>query len=214
MEVKLLTYTRDPEFFIASAARLSIGGEIVSREGVERLLKKLISMGHMSPFEHASFTFLIRGISRVASHQLVRHRIASYTQESQRFVELEPSFVIPESINGEMRERVEKILLEASSLYKEMVEKGIPLEDARFILPQAVKTNIIVTMNARELIYASSLRLCSRAQWEIREVFRRMKEEVMKVAPIIGEEMKPKCYTLGYCNERESCGLFPLKSKV
>ena len=94
-----------------------------------------------------------------------------------------------------------------------MLEAGILAEDARYILPNAVETRLVMTMNARELIHACSLRLCQRAQWEIVELFERIKEEVRKVAPLIGAELKPKCYDLGYCNERESCGLFPTQKE-
>ena len=98
--------------------------------------------------------------------------------------------------------------------YREMVEAGVPAEDARFIFPNAMETKIVVTMNARELMHTCSLRLCERAQWEIRELFERIKAEVEKVAPLIGAEFKPKCYQLGYCDERESCGLFPTKAEA
>jgi len=90
-----------------------------------------------------------------------------------------------------------------------MLDSGIAAEDARFVLPQAVETRLVMTMNARELMHACSLRLCLKAQWEIVELFQRIKEEVKKVAPRIGAELNPKCYNLGYCNERETCGLFP-----
>jgi len=95
-----------------------------------------------------------------------------------------------------------------------MLHAGIPAEDARYVLPQAIETKLVMTMNARELIHAAGLRLCLRAQWEIRELFRRIKEEVEKVAPFIGAHLQPKCYRLGYCDERESCGLFPTRKEL
>ena len=105
----------------------------------------------------------------------------------------------------ELKEVVEA----AHQLYVEMQEAGIPTEDARYVLPQAIETQLIMTMNARELMHACSLRLCLRAQWEIVQLFEMIKQEVEKVAPQIGTELKPKCYRLGYCDEVESCGLFP-----
>lgn len=181
------------------------------------MLKRLIASGHLSPFEHTSFTFSIEGISRVTSHQLVRHRLASYSQQSHRFVSInELNYVIPPSISRqkELVEKYHRLLKEAHQLYEEMMEKGIPAEDARYVIPQAIKTNLVMTMNARELIHVCSLRLCLRAQWEIVELFQKVKEEVKKVAPLIAEELNPKCFHLGYCNETETCGLFPLRERV
>jgi thymidylate synthase (FAD) len=172
--------------------------------------------GHLSPFEHASFTFAISDISRVTSHQLVRHRVASYTQQSQRYIPLKDlSYVTPATIsaNPQIESKYHEVVRNAYQLYVNMLAADIPAEDARYALPQAIQTNLVMTMNARELMHACSLRLCLRAQGEIRELFEKIKSEVEEVAPHIGAELKPKCYNLGYCNERESCGLFPtLKS--
>ena len=221
MQVTLISYTPNPEHTIATAARVSTSPsspiEILERitlGEVENLLKQLLSSGHLSPFEHASFTFAIEGISRVTSHQLVRHRVASYTQQSQRFTPLKKlEYVTPSAISiySEIESRYHELVKKAYQLYNEMLEKRIPAEDARYILPQAIETKLVMTMNARELMHACSLRLCERAQWEIRKLFEEIKAEVKKVAPFIGAELKPKCYDLGYCNERESCGLFPPK---
>lgn len=219
MEVALLSFTPEPELIVAAAARLSyssIGaGELRQRlrsEQVNRLLGRLLSSGHLSPFEHAGFTFSIDGISRVTSHQLVRHRLASYTQQSQRYVSFnEPAFVTPPTIaaNGNLKAEYEELIRAGHELYHQMLDGGIPAEDARYVLPNAAETKLVMTMNARELMHACSLRLCRKAQWEIVELFARIKAEVVKVAPLIGAELNPKCYQRGYCDERDGCGLFP-----
>jgi thymidylate synthase (FAD) len=177
-----------------------------------KLINRLIGAGHLSPLEHASFTFSLEGISRVTSHQLVRHRLASYTQRSQRYVRYtEPKFVTPPSLaaTSELRDRFEKGVRAAFGLYSELVEAGVAEEDARYLLPSAMETEVVMTMNARELITASGLRLCPRAQWEIVSLFEEIRAETTKVAPTIGNALKPKCYKLGYCDEFRSCGLFP-----
>lgn len=219
MQVSLINYTPNPELTIAVAARSSASSSSVeeiqhklAQEQVTNLLKQLLSSGHLSPFEHVSFTFAIEGISRIASHQLVRHRLASYTQQSQRYVSVrEHGYITPPTISAqpEFLAKYQQAVRNAQELYNLMQETGIPNEDARFVLPQAITTQLVMTMNARELLHTCSLRLCLRAQWEIVELFTRIKAAVEKVAPFLGAELKPKCYRLGYCDERESCGLFP-----
>ncbi|MBT9162951.1 MAG: Flavin-dependent thymidylate synthase [Dehalococcoidia bacterium] len=223
MEVALLSFTPEPELIVAAAARLSTSsisaGELrqnLSAEQVNSLLERLLSSGHLSPFEHASFTFALDGISRVTSHQLVRHRLASYTQQSQRFVSFnELNFVTPATIVAKenLKAKYGELIRASHELYRQMLDEGIPAEDARYVLPSAVETKLVMTMNARELMHACSLRLCQKAQWEIVELFERIKAEVTKVAPRIGAELKPKCYQLGYCDERESCGLLPTRKE-
>ncbi|MFW0859808.1 MAG: FAD-dependent thymidylate synthase [Dehalococcoidia bacterium] len=219
----LLSFTPEPELIVAAAARLSTSsisaGELrqnLSAEQVNSLLERLLSSGHLSPFEHASFTFALDGISRVTSHQLVRHRLASYTQQSQRFVSFnELNFVTPATIMAkeDLKAKYEELIRASHELYRQMLDDGIPAEDARYVLPNAVETKLVMTMNARELMHACSLRLCQKAQWEIVELFERIKAEVDKVSPRIGTELKPKCYRLGYCDERESCGLMPTREE-
>jgi len=222
VQVTLIDYTPNPELIIAAAARSSASStnarellQRLSREQVDRLLSQLLNSGHMTPFEHASFTFSIEGISRVTSHQLVRHRLASYTQQSQRYVSLKKlDFITPPTISAkpEMKAKYQEAVEAAHKVYCQMLDKGIPAEDARYVLPSAIETHLVMTMNARELIHTCSLRLCLRAQWEIIGLFEKIKAEVEKVAPLIGAELKPKCYRLGYCDERESCGLFPART--
>lgn len=224
MEVTLLSFTPEPEFIIASAAKASTSKlraeELRSKLSYEKIcqfLEQLLDSGHLSPFEHVSFTFEISGISRACSHQLVRHRLASYTQQSQRYVSLEDlNYVTPSTIafKPEIKAKFQKMVQATHELYSQMLEAGIPAEDARYVLPQAIETRLIVTMNARELLHAAGLRLCQRSQWEIRELFQQIKAEVKKVAPFIGESLQPKCYRLGYCDERESCGLFPTREEA
>jgi thymidylate synthase (FAD) len=218
MGVVLVSYTPNPELMIAQAASVSYGGRNrLTPEHAPNFLQNLVKMGHLSPFEHACFTFEVSGISRSCSHQLVRHRIASYTQQSQRYTKLtEPHFITPPKVKDTQGwgKRYTDLTLDCHRLYQEMVEMGIPMEDARYILPQSFETKIVMTMNARELINASELRLCLKAQWEIRELFKNIKSKVEEVAPTIGQMLKPKCYRLGFCNEKESCGIFPTRNKV
>ena len=224
INVVLISYTPDPERTIAAAGRVSSSPasatellEKLTPERIERLISHLIGSGHLSVLEHASFTFAIEGVSRVTSHQLVRHRMASYTQQSQRYVSLRDfEYVTPATISlkpefvGKYQEAIEA----AHRLYLEMLDAGIPAEDARYVLPNAAETRLVMTMNARELVHACSLRLCLRAQWEIVELFERIKAEVEKVAPRIAAELKPKCYRLGYCDEAESCGIYPTRAEL
>lgn len=217
--VSLISYTPDPERTIAAAARVStspvgaakLKGKLTP-EAVDRMLTRLLDSGHLSTFEHASFTFAIEGISRVTSHQLVRHRMASYTQQSQRYVSMkEADYITPATVGAkpEFEARYRDMVRECQRLYLEMLNAGIPAEDARYVLPSGVETKLVMTMNARELLHACSLRLCLRAQWEIVELFEKIKAEVERVAPRLGAELMPKCYRLGYCDEAESCGIFP-----
>jgi len=219
VRVILIRYTPDPELTIAASARISASPapvteqlEKLTPQKADQLVAQLISAGHLSPLEHASFTLSIEGISRVTSHQLVRHRLASYTQQSQRFISMKNlGFVTPPSIKGnpQLLVQFQQGVRSAFELYLKLQEAGIPAEDARYLLPSALETHIVMTMNARELISAAALRLCLKAQWEIIQLFEAIKAEVRKVAPRIGEELRPKCYKLGYCDEPKSCGLFP-----
>jgi len=224
VNVALISSTPDPERTIAAAARVSASPAGISQlmqkltpQAVDRLLTRLISSGHLSPFEHASFTFAIEGISRVTSHQLVRHRMASYTQQSQRYVSVKDfNYITPAAISAKhkLEVRYQEMVRAAHGLYLEMLDAGIPAEDARYVLPQATETKLVMTMNGRELIHVCAIRLCLRAQWEIVELFEQVKAEVEKVAPRLGAELKPKCYRLGYCDEAESCGIFPTAAEM
>lgn len=215
MNVELLQYTPEPEKTVALAARLcyspaSIGRlrEQLDTTGIETLLDKIMSLGHHSVLEHASFTFGIEGISRVTTHQLVRHRIASFSQQSQRYVSHKEEFtsIMPDSIadNSEARHIFAFMSETVHKAYAQLVDMGIPAEDARYILPNATETKIIMTMNARELLHFFALRCCQRAQWEIREMSVEMLRVVKKIAPVIFREAGPGCVG-GPCPEGQFC---------
>ena len=229
MKVKILNFTPNPELTCAAAARLCYSDasaseimEKMSQRQIERLLDMVIASGHHSTLEHASFTFAIDGISRACSHQLVRHRIGiSFSQQSQRYVSFEkPEYVIPPKIaaDPELKRQFEEAVQANFTLYKKLQEAGIPSEDARFVLPNATATRMVVTVNFRELLHIAGLRLCYRAQWEIRRLVQLMKSEIMSVSPFLGGKLVPKCLHLGYCDEFEQCeelkGTIPRKEEV
>ncbi len=216
MKIELLTHTPEPELVVAAAARLcysnsSIGALLEkSRDEREAFLEKITSLGHLSVLEHVSFSFGVEGISRACSHQLVRHRLASYSQQSQRYVSHSKRFsaVTPDSIadSPELAERYQQMLDEIHGFYAEMLEAGIPAEDARFILPNAATTKIVVTMNGRELLHFFSLRCCRRAQWEIQALAKQMLQLVKPLAPILFAKAGPGCVS-GACPEGAmTCG--------
>ncbi|MBO8174754.1 MAG: FAD-dependent thymidylate synthase [Thermococcus sp.] len=221
IKVRLINYTPRPLETVTWAALISYWDkweseafERTTKSDVEKHLPKVLSYGHESILEHAVFTFAIEGCSRVCSHQLVRHRIASYTQQSHRYIKLNPqdieeTFLIPESIKEKPKlyEKWKKLMKDAIELYKETCGDDIHQEDARYILPQAVRTKIVVTMNLRELKHFFGLRTCERAQWEIREVAWKMLNEIAKVEelrPIVQwAKLGPRCIQLGYCPEKD-----------
>ena len=195
----------------------------IEKSDNRKFIEKLLKLGHLSPLEHVSFNFGVEGISRACSHQLVRHRIASYSQQSQRYVgehseknkdteEQIFDFVIPASIEvaGKSEWFVEK-MREIQKWYDELVEalgdSGEKAnEDARFILPNAAETKIIITMNARELLHFFSVRCCNRAQWEIRDLATEMLRLARDILPGIFSESGPNCVA-GPCTEGEmTCG--------
>ncbi len=227
MKVSLVTHTPNPDRLCAQAALVSKWPKGWSQFKDQwndatdlNHLKDAVEKGHVSVIEHASFTFSLEGISRACSHQLVRHRIASYTQQSQRYVHLEDSknFVVPESIkkNKKTGPKYKKAIKTQFSLYQDLITQGIPKEDARFVLPNATRTNIIVTMNARELLHFFALRCCERTQWELKTVAWKMLSLVKNIAPIIFDTAGPSCVALGYCPEKDlSCGkLKEMKKKA
>ena len=225
LKVILLKHTPDPEETVAMAAKLcyspsdieSLKEKIEARDQ-KAFVQKLANMGHMSPIEHASFTFVAEGISRACSHQLVRHRLASFSQQSQRYVSEETGFdyVIPPTIKGdrELERYFEDFMSKAQQAYNHMVkklnEKGVKGEaanqDARFVLPNACETKIMISMNARELLHFFRQRCCNRAQWEIRAMAIEMLKLVKGIAPTIFSKAGPGCLK-GACPEGEySCG--------
>lgn len=234
MKVSLLSYTPEPEKIVASAAKLcySQSGvedikEKLTDEQTQKFLSMLMDLGHMSTIEHVSFTFAIEGVSRVLTHQLVRHRIASYSQQSQRYVKLEQfEYIMPPAI--ERNKEAKAVFMDAmekdqesynkitdilfDDYYKTFVADGMDeknaknsatkkaIEDARFVFPNACETKILVTMNARSLMHFFAHRCCERAQWEIRDMATLMLSEVKMVAPTIFSKSGPSCMS-GKCPE-------------
>lgn len=212
MDVSLIACTPEPELTVALAARTCYSANPprkIDRERAQKLIRELIVRGHESILEHVSFTFQIEGISRVASHQLVRHRLASYAQQSQRYVSLkEADFICPPTIaaNPPAIALYQEVARACQKAYEKLLTLGIPKEDARYIIPQGMTTNLVFTANARELLHVFRLRLCNRAQWEIRELCLKMLAIVREKAPVIFESAGPPCIE-GVCPEGEkSCG--------
>lgn len=240
MHVQLIAHTPEPEKVVAASAKLcysAVGVEKISEdmsdEAVEKFLGMLMSFGHQSPVEHVTFTFAIEGVSRVLTHQLVRHRIASYSQQSQRYVKLDQfEYITPPAIAGNPEAlTIFKNAMEADQVAYEAlvshleadhvtayIEAGMSekqarkaaekraIEDARFVFPNACETKIVVTMNARVLLHFFNHRCCNRAQWEIQELADAMLKEAKKVAPLIFNQAGPGCVK-GKCPEgKMTCG--------
>lgn len=240
LKVTLLNYTKDGEETIAQAGKLCyspVGVEEISKkqtpESIAKYVKMLASLGHLSPIEHISFTFAVEGVSRTLTHQLVRHRLASYSQQSQRYVKLVGfEYIIPPHIKGDPEAR--KIFVEAMEkdqeaydkltdiLTKKHLEKLIgqgydeknaknmaskmAIEDARYVFPNACETKIVFTMNARNLLHFFSLRSCNRAQWEIRAMSDEMIKLVKNIYPNLFANAGPSCIE-GPCPEgKMTCG--------
>jgi len=166
---------------------------------------------HLEPSEllqHLCYTFAVEKISRACSHQLVRHRVASYSQQSQRYItvkRLPERIVTPSSIGS--NKNYDELITSASLAYQRLVEDGVPREDARYVLPNATETSLLMTMDGRSLMHFLGLRTCNRAQWEIRGLADQMLEELRAVEPSIFNKAGPYCYQLGYCPEgRYTCG--------
>jgi thymidylate synthase (FAD) len=216
MTVTLISHTPEPEKTIACAAKLCYSPSGIeelmdglTEEKVESFIQKLTALGHQSPLEHCTFTFGIEGVSRALSHQLVRHRIASYSQKSQRYVNEEGfEYVTPESIARDEICHIEfdDLMGACNEMYKNLIQKGVPAEDARFVLPNACETKIIVTMNIRSLLHFFEERCCERAQWEIRAMAKEMLQICKSVAPNLFAKAGPSCVR-GKCKEGPmSCG--------
>lgn len=240
MKVQLLRYTQEGERLIAAAAKLCYSPvgiqeieEGLSGEAIGKFLNMLVDLGHESPIEHLTFTFGVEGVSRALTHQLVRHRIASYSQQSQRYVKLDQfEYIIPHAIKED--ERAKRLFIEAMEkdqeyydkitdiLFEKHYEKYLKesnnerqarlkaekeaIEDARYIFPNACETKIVFTMNARTLMNFFRLRTCERAQWEIRELAIEMLRQVKEVYPNLFKNAGPGCVK-GPCPEGAmTCG--------
>lgn len=185
MKVEIIAFTPSPELLIEEAARICYDSFEKKAPGSHvRIIDHLIRSGHESVLEHASVTFRVGGVSRALTHQLVRHRLASYSQRSQRYVkETEPQYVTPPSvINTEfVKAKFENAMLFAWNTYNELLKMGVKGEDARFVLPNACCSEIIITMNFRELRHFFKLRTSKHAQWEIRDMAKEMWNQVMRI---------------------------------
>lgn len=240
MKVKIISHTMNPDKTIAASAKLcyspvGVEGitENLTEESTEKFLNRLMSFSHLSPLEHVSFTFAIEGVSRTLTHQLVRHRLASYSQQSQRYVRLNSfEYIIPPAI--EENEEAKKIFIESmkrdqedydnlvkilvDEKSKKLIEDGMDpekarksvekesIEDARYVFPNACETKIVVTMNVRTLQHFFEVRCCERAQWEIRELATEMLRQVLEISPILFKDAGPAC-VVGPCPEgKMTCG--------
>lgn len=218
LKVSLLAATPDAVKVVATAAHRCVSLDDpasfllrLDRARAERIIGKAIGMGHDSILEHASFTFSIDGVSRSLSHQLVRFRIASFSQASQRYIEFKDGFkyVTPPSIaaNPALHGRYDALMRDICDFYLDAVEAGIPAEDARFPVPNACETGLIMTMNARELHHMFRLRCCTHAQWEIREAANQILEIVQTWTPALFKNAGPSCVSTGRCPEgARGCG--------
>jgi len=211
--------------FVADMWPKLLAGDIAKQTQAD-FVGKVLESGHDSPVEHVSFSFAVEGISRACSHQLVRHRLASYSQQSQRYVDgSSMEYILPPAIARipEARARFESFMDEVGSTYRDLKEileahgrKDKAKEDARFVLPQAAETKIVVTMNCRSLLHFFHLRCCQRAQWEIRAMAEAMLEICKAELPAIFATAGAKCESLGYCpeNDRFACGRYPTRTRA
>lgn len=240
MKVKIIAHTEFPEETIAKSAKLCYSrvgvdeiSEKLDEDSTNKFLNMLMGFSHMSPLEHASFTFAVEEVSRTLTHQLVRHRIASYSQQSQRYVRLNHfEYIVPPQIEKNPKAKeifirtmeedqkayddLVEILIEENS--KEYIEMGLDkdkarkkvekqsIEDARYVFPNACETKIVFTMNVRTLLHFLSLRCCNRAQWEIRQMATEMLRQLKEISPILFKDAGPGC-VYGPCPEgKMTCG--------
>lgn len=232
MEVQLLSYTPDALRLIFAAGKQCYSPEyaadIYNNTGLpfdkaSKLVSYLKESGHTSVLEHATFSFAIKGVSRALTHQLVRHRLASYSQQSQRYVDLSvdaefSDYVTPPKIvnNSKCNIKYSELMTKLQLLYNDFISEGIDPEDARYILPNAATTKIVVTMNCVALLHFFGLRCCTLAQWEIRHLAHKMLRICKDILPAVFEDSGSRCVSLGYCpeNKKRSCGKYSTKQEV
>ena len=212
MKVTLLNYARtvsdmEAEYLARQAAAICI--DRLDNPTKKGMITALDS-GHLSILEHLPLTFLVEDVSRALTHQLIRHRIASYSQLSQRYAKVQTDeewYIVPTSIDEHgFGSRYFHLMEDIAELYNDMCKAGIPNEDARMILPNACFTSIIVSMNARSFLEAATLRTCNRAQWEIRQMFKLMRDSIKDVYPHVWEKCFPNCTKKCGCLETKPCG--------
>ncbi len=192
--------------------------ETSNEEKMLSLIEKVISSGHFSTIEHIQVSFAISNISRSCSHQIVRHRHMSFSQKSQRYVTEKGQFdyLTPQAIlnNNILKEEYDIMMKNISDFYQKLIENGIKAEDARAILPNATVTSMVASLNLRELIHLANLRLCTRAQLEIRKLVQKMCNELIKEEPWLKKYLVAKCDRLGFCDEEKSCGRKKTMEKI
>ena len=197
---------------------INIYDNAVDEEKMLNLIEKVISSGHYSTIEHIQVSFAISNVSRACTHQFVRHRHVSFSQKSQRYVKEKGQFdyLTPPTIlkDEALKEKYDAFMQQVSDLYLAFTQAGIPAEDARFILPNAASSSIVASMNLRELIHLANIRLCTRAQAEIRIMTKMMVDELVKVEPWLAKYLVPKCEKLGYCDEDKCCGRKKTKAEL
>jgi len=236
LRVSLLAMTPDAEALIYAACKQCTSQDdaadvykrltvdpVVSADHVNKLIRRVIDSGHTSVVEHVPFSFAISGVSRALSHQLVRHRIASYSQQSQRYVKADDfDYVMPPHVEAipEAKAKYKLFMSKAQHYYSELQHvlaknghKESANEDARFVLPNACATKLVVTMNARSLLHFFEERLCKRAQWEIRAMAKAMYDICLERLPVVFAGRGPKCKRLGFCTEHNSCGMMPKRGE-
>jgi thymidylate synthase (FAD) len=220
MEVKLIDYASAPLEKLYAAFRTCYSSETpieiwnkinqgkLDSQKIRDFIKERLKTGHTSPLEQVVFWFAVAGVSRSLSHQLVRHRIGiSFEQQSQRYVKFNRqrlSFVMPESWRrAGLEDEFEQFMAQCSELYTKALGAGLPAEDARFVLPNAAPTNFHLMVNFAELLHICDVRLCVRAQWEIRKMAAAMRREIKRVLPELALSLQPKCgeNRMGYCDE-------------
>lgn len=230
IEVTLLDHTSDPLRTLYTAFRVCysaltpsqieerIADDRISREQMQTFIDARLGTGHASPLQQLQFEFGISGVTRAFSHQFVRHHVGiSFEQQSQRYVTYKDGsypFTIPRTVEQAGKGEVYLEAIEAiGDAYQELVDAGVPAEDARFLLPNATNTNFKVNVNFLELLHIADLRLCTRAQWEFRKVVALMRAEIKRQFPELAVYVQPKCgeFRLGYCDESyedwEACPL-------
>ncbi|MDR1928573.1 MAG: FAD-dependent thymidylate synthase [Endomicrobium sp.] len=215
MKIRLLRFTKNPEKICAIAARLCYSNidvnkisKNLTKSEIKNLLNKVIISGHNSVLEHASFTFSIENVSRALLTQLTRHRIASFSVQSQRYVKFKTDtiFIVPKTIKNSVKlyKKYKNLLTDILKIYNQLLDAGIPVEDSRYVLPNASTVKIIITMNVRELRHFFLIRTCNKAQWEIRNMANRMLHLVTKKAPLLFFKSGPNCLE-NECHEMSSC---------
>ena len=207
MKVTLVNYAQQGECLAHLSASICVGK---LDNPTEKGMLSAINSGHDSVLEHLPLTWVIENVSRALTHQLIRHRIASYSQLSQRYTKVQTDeewYIVPTSIDKHaFGSRYLNLMEDIAELYNDMCNDGVPNEDARMVLPNACFTSIMVSMNARAFSEAATLRTCNRAQWEIRQMFKLMRDSIRDVYPHVWEKCFPNCTKKCGCLEAKPCG--------